>query len=153
MAEANPPGLQTENGLEASFRCSLCGEEAGRVRLYAPGEAIAAGDRPGSKAVAELDRVVRRIRPAGQVSIVVETFYGVESHSVFPDRIESLSKAIRAADAAALYGITYAYAPFHCPDCGADYCGSHWSWERFEDEFHSGVSGQCPRGHFHVLMY
>src|SRR5205814_7180739 len=54
MAEANPPGLQTENGLEASFRCSLCGEEAGRVRLYAPGEAIAAGDRPGSKAVAEL---------------------------------------------------------------------------------------------------
>ncbi len=92
-------------------------------------------------------------RPPDQAKLVVETFYGVESHPVFPERMERLKAAIRASDGRALYGISYAYAPFHCPDCASEYCGSHWTWKRFEDEYHSGVDGHCPRGHFHVMMY
>ena len=139
--------------LEATFRCSICDQEAGRVRFYAAGEPVVASDRPASRAVADLDVILRKIRPAGQASLVVETFYGVESQPVWPERVQALSRAVRSGEASALYGITYAYAPFHCPDCHTEYCGSHWEWKRFEDEFHSGVDAHCPRGHFHVLMY
>ncbi len=76
------------------------------MRLYAPGEPIVASERAASQALSEVDRVAR---PRDQAALVVETFYGVESHPVFPERMERLIEAIRAGDGKALYGITYAY--------------------------------------------
>lgn len=136
--------------MEATFHCLLCQKAAGHVRLYAPGQPMVASERSASTALADVDRVAR---PPDQWALVVETFYGVESQPVSPERTKSVTEAIQAVDAGALYRLSYAYAPFHCPDCGVEYCGDHWIWKHFEDEFHSGVEGTCPRGHFHVLTY
>lgn len=92
-------------------------------------------------------------RPDRQAALVVETFFGVTSLAVSPERIGPVSRAIAGADASALYHLAYSYAPFHCPDCVASYCGAHWNWRTFEDEPYSGVEGDCPSGHFHVLSY
>ncbi len=94
--------------MQATFHCGVCGREAGRVRLSVPGQPLTASERPASQALAEVDRMAR---PPDQAALVVETFYGVESHAVFVERMKRLIKDIRAADAKALYGISYAYAP------------------------------------------
>ncbi|MCV7195204.1 hypothetical protein [Mycobacterium angelicum] len=105
---------------------------------------------PGLAAVAELDGA---IRPDGQAALVVQTFFGVTSRPVPADRVDGVAKALEGVDACALYQIGYSCAPFHCPDCAASYCGEHWSWRTFEDDPYSGVEGDCPLGHFHVLAY
>ena len=123
---------------------------AGRVEFYKAGEPFRGGPRPARQAIADLNRFLRR---QGEPALLVESFYGVESHPVFPEKAKDVQAAIRHRDAAGLYRVTYAYAPFFCPDCAAVYCGDHWDWRRFEDEAHSGVEGPCPKGHFHVMMY
>jgi hypothetical protein len=65
-------------------------------------------------ALAELDAVAR---PQGQATLVVETFYGVSSQPVSPNRVGSVAEAIADNDASALYRLGYSYAPFHCPEC------------------------------------
>jgi hypothetical protein len=106
--------------------------------------------QPDVAALAELDAAVR---PEGQAALVVQTFFGVASQSVSPDRLDSVAEAIADNDAPALYRIGYSYAPFHCPACPASYCGDHWNWRTFEDDPFSGIEGHCPHGHFHVLAY
>ena len=93
------------------------------------------------------------VRPADQAALVVETFFGVTSQPVAAERVDAVAEAVAGTDASALYRVGYCYAPFHCPDCAAAYCGAHWDWRTFEDDPHSGVEGRCPRGHFHVLAY
>ena len=83
----------------------------------------------------------------------METFFGVSTQPVSNERIERVVHAIAEADAAALYRMGYAYAPFHCPDCAASFCGGHWEWREFDDNPFSGIEGNCPRGHFRVLTY
>ena len=135
---------------EARFGCALCGETAGRVRLVRSAESSTGRWRPALEALAELDAVVR---PEGQAALVVETFFGVTSQPVSSDSADPVAEAIAAMDASALCRVAYSYAPFHCPDCAASYCGAHWDWRTFEDDPYSGVEGRCPRGHFHVLAY
>ncbi|WP_139829823.1 hypothetical protein [Mycobacterium gastri] len=106
--------------------------------------------RPALEALAELDALVR---PQEQARVVVQTFFGVASQPVSADRVDVVAQAIADTDASALYRIGYSYAPFHCPDCAASYCGDHWDWREFDDDPFSGIEGDCPRGHFHVLAY
>ncbi|WP_136625853.1 hypothetical protein [Mycobacterium attenuatum] len=135
---------------EACFGCAICGNMAGRVRLGGPAEALGDHSRP---ALAALDQLDALVRPQGQARIVVESFFGVASQPVSADRVDAVAEAISGSDASALYRIGYAYAPFHCPDCAASYCGDHWNWREFDDDPYSGIEGDCPRGHFHVLAY
>ncbi|MGB8502466.1 hypothetical protein [Mycobacterium sp.] len=95
----------------------------------------------------------RGVAPGGPGrALVVDTFYRVESQPVPAQRVHQVTGAVAAADASALYAVAYSYAPFHCPDCPASYCGEHWAWRRFDGDF-SGIEGRCPDGHFHVLCY
>lgn len=135
---------------DASFRCALCGELAGRVLLVKSGERLDVSSSPALHAVTELDGT---IRPDDQVALLVQTFFGVTSRPVALDRFDPVAEAIAGVDASALHRIGYSYAPFHCPDCAASYCGTHWNWRTFEDDPYSGIEGDCPRGHFHVLTY
>lgn len=118
------------------------------MRFVTPADAVCG--EPGLQALTELDVWER---PDDQAALVVQTFFGITSVAVSAERIGPVSQAIGEADAAALYRIAYSYAPFHCPDCGATYCGAHWNWRRFEDDPYCGVEGHCPGGHFHVLAY
>ena len=123
---------------------------AGRVRFVTAADAVAETSASAERALAELDVLVR---PGDQTAVLVETFFGVASRAVSKERIGPVSRAMADTDASALYRIGYSYAPFHCPDCAASYCGVHWNWRGFDDEPFSGVEGDCPRGHFHVLAY
>lgn len=102
------------------------------------------------QALAELDVL---LRPGDQAGLAVQTFFGVSSQPVAPERVEWVGQAIADGDAAALYVMAYSYAPFHCPECVASYCGAHWDWREFDDDPYSGIEGNCPRGHFHILAY
>ncbi|MDP7728030.1 MULTISPECIES: hypothetical protein [Mycobacterium] len=115
-----------------------------------PADAVAETSDPALQALAELDVLER---PADQAAVAVQTFFGTASVPVWPEWIEPVSRAIADADASALYRLGYSYAPFHCPDCTLTYCGAHWNWRTFEDDPYTGIEGDCPRGHFHVLAY
>ena len=135
---------------EASFFCVVCDEPAGRVRLLAGSEPWTDRSRTSLDALSDIDAA---LRPADQAALVVDTFYGVDSQPVPAQRVHQVTGAVAAADASALYAVAYSYAPFHCPDCPASYCGEHWAWRRFDDCDFSGIEGRCPDGHFHVLCY
>ena len=115
-----------------------------------PADAVADTSRPALQALAEFDVLAR---PEQQAALLVETFFGVAAQPVSGERIEWMTYAIADADADALYRMSYAYAPFHCPECAASYCGEHWAWREFDDGPFSGIEGNCPHGHFHVLSY
>ncbi|MDT5222317.1 MAG: hypothetical protein QOF15_4422 [Mycobacterium sp.] len=119
-----------------------------------PADAVAETSRPALQALAEFDVLQR---PEQQAALLVETFFGATSQPVPGERIEWVVHAIADADVAALYRMTYAYAPFHCPDCPACYCGLHWKWREFDDDPFSGpfqgIEAYCPQGHFRVLTY
>lgn len=135
---------------EARFNCAACGGLAGRAKFLTPADAVAQDSAPILRALAELDVMER---PEKQASLLVETFFGVGTHPVSNERTEWIAYAIADGDAAALYRMSYSYAPFHCPECAACYCGDHWDWREFEDDPFSGVEGRCLDGHFHVLSY
>ena len=135
---------------EASFRCAVCGELAGRVRLLTAGERWTDRSTPALEALADIDGVTR---PADQARLVVEWFYGVDALPVSADHLSRLTASIAAVDESALYSLAYRYAPFYCPECPASYCGDHWAWHNFTDGDIEGIEGNCPQGHFHVLQY
>ncbi|MCV7077273.1 hypothetical protein [Mycobacterium szulgai] len=127
--------LQGERGT------GLAGEKSRGARLFA-----IAGARGGGR--------VGRRHPAGRTSRAGSADVLRCHQPARPgDRVEGVAQALAGDDASALYQIGYSFAPFHCPDCAASYCGEHWSWRTFEDELYSGIEGDCPRGHFHVLAY
>lgn len=132
------------------FSCAICGEVAGQVRWVTPADAVDESAPAALRALAELDVLER---PDQQAALAVETFFGVASLAVPAERIGPVSRALAGTDASALYRIGYSYAPFYCPDCAASYCGAHWNWRQFDDDPYSGIEGDCPRGHFHILAY
>jgi hypothetical protein len=118
------------------------------------GDAVDEDSPPALQALAEIDVLGR---PEQQAALLVETFFGVATQPVSDESIEWMTYAIADADAAALYRMGYAYAPFHCPECATAYCGEHWKWREFDGgpfggPF-NGIEGNCPNGHFHVLSY
>src|SRR5262245_1945887 len=113
---------------EAGFACSLCANEAGRVRLF------------GDASAAELRR---------------DSFTSAMSCGVAAAQFERLRAAIASRDARALHALDLEYAPFFCPQCGAVYCGAHWvRWDVFDGDdpsHHDSIRGRCPKGHERML--
>lgn len=113
---------------EAGFACSLCGKEAGRLRLL--------GDASGGE--------LRR-----------ESFTSALTSGVGAAQFEQVRSALAARDARALHAIDLEYTPFFCPRCDAVYCGAHWlKWDVFDDDdpgHHDSVRGRCPNGHERML--
>jgi hypothetical protein len=135
---------------EARFACAVCREPAGRIRLLPAGESLADRSTADLDALSDLDQTMR---PADWAAIVVESFCGADHLPVAPERVIAVSDAVGRSDASALQAIAFSYAPFHCPDCAASYCSDHWSARRFDDGDITGIEGNCPQGHFHVLRY
>lgn len=96
---------------EARFYCAVCGELAGRVALLGGGEPWTDRSRPDLEALGEIDRL---LRPNDGAALVVDTAFGLDSQPVLPDHVNGVAAAVAAADASALYAISFRYAPFHC---------------------------------------
>jgi hypothetical protein len=148
-----PPEAASGSNMQVAFSCDSCGQTAGRVQLLLPGEFATDRSRPALELLADLDPILRA-RAGNPATLVVETFFGVQSQPVAPGLLHSVAQAISEQDASALYQLAYSYTPFHCPQCKLSYCGEHWKWNSFEDDYDiHGIEGTCPRGHFHVLTY
>src|SRR5437764_12949858 len=114
---------------EHRFNCSVCGREAGVVRLF------------GSTSDAEIIRL----------SFTSELTYRIEA-----DEFELIHAAIEAGDVRAIYDFNLEIASFFCPACSACYCDEHWvHWDVFDDEdgffWHDSIRGRCPHGHERML--
>lgn len=135
------------------FPCHRCGGEAGKVRLFAPGEAVP--DRGDS----DVERLVSRSdnEPADRARLTVVSGIGDISFFVFD--LNGVVRALGAADvgdarvARALYAIDAEFVPFWCPRCPASYCSKHWeTWDLFDDGFFDEKRGRCPKGHERRLI-
>lgn len=131
-----------------AFVCDRCGAEAGRVMIWAPGEAI-----PGRGGVDEVERVMSQFdnSAAGRARLTVVSGVGDVSFAEFD--LEASLAALGAGDARALHAIDVELVPFWCPRCRASYCGRHWeTWELYDDGFFDEKRGRCPRGHERKLI-
>lgn len=136
-----------------TFTCHQCGAEAGRVGVYAPGEAVPGrGDKEGELLMGRFDN-----EPADRARLTVVS--GVGDISFFVFDLNGVLRVLGAADvgdarvARALYAIDSEYVPFWCPRCPASYCGRHWeTWDLFDDGFFDEKRGRCPKGHERKLI-
>lgn len=109
----------------ARFRCETCSEVAGTVLLPNPD------------------------------GITITGFIGECHLTIDPASASAIKEALEQRDAAALYSMSYEWAPFYCPDCEAIYCVQHWITEiRFDEDdpgWYDATYGTCPNGHRHLL--
>ena len=136
-----------------TFTCDLCGAEAGRVGVHAPGEAVT--DRDGD----EIEPLMSRfdIDRADRARLMVTSGVGDVSFAEFD--VKGVLRALGAADvgnsrvARALYAIDSELVPFWCPRCPGSYCSRHWeTWDLFDDGFFDEKRGRCPKGHERKLI-
>ena len=129
------------------FICHRCRTEAGRLTVYARGEAVPArgGDEVG-QLVAQFDKdAAVRARLSMISGLGDVTFAGFD--------LDAALAAIATGDAKALYVIDPEYVPFWCPRCDHSYCARHWvTWDLFDDGFFDEMRGRCPKGHERKLL-
>jgi len=129
------------------FTCHQCGDEAGRLTVYAPGEAVPGrgGDEVG-QLMTQFDNDL-----AGQARLSMLSGLGDVTFAEFD--LDAALVAITAGDAKALYAIDVEFVPFWCPRCAGSYCARHWeTWDLFDDGFFDENWGQCPKGHERRLL-
>jgi hypothetical protein len=111
----------------ATFVCSLCGKEAGLIR----------------------------VQEEGRTELRRESWPGVLILPVRGALLESLKLALEAGDVPGLYALEPELTPFWCPSCERSYCSDHWDWWDVWDDEWSGwrdsVRGRCPEGHERML--
>ena len=129
------------------FPCHRCGAEAGRLIVYAPGEAVPSrSDDQVGQLMTQFDN-----DSAGQALLSMVSGLGDVSFAEFD--LDATLVAIAAGDAKALYAMDLEFVPFWCPRCRASYCGQHWEkWDLFDDGFFDEKRGRCPKGHERKLM-
>lgn len=129
------------------FSCDRCGAEAGRVTVYAPGEAV-----PG-RGGNEISRLMNQFDNDSAERSRLTVISGVGDVSFAGFDLNATLRAIGAANAMALYAIDLEIVPFWCPRCHASYCGRHWeTWDLFDDGFFDEKRGRCPKGHERKLL-
>lgn len=129
------------------FTCHQCGDEAGRLIVCAPGEAVPGrgGDEVG-QLMSQLDN-----DPAGRARLAMVSGLGDVTFSEFD--LHATLAALAAGDAKALYAIDLEFVPFWCPLCHRSYCAQHWvTWDLFDDGFFDEKRGRCPKGHERKLI-
>lgn len=130
-----------------TFTCDRCGAEAGRVVVYAPGEAV-----PG-RGGDDVERLMSQFDndPAGRARLTVVSGVGNISFAEF--NLDAALAAIGAGDARALHAIDVEFVPFWCPRCHTSYCRKHWeTWDLVDDGFFDHKRGRCPKGHERKLI-
>ncbi len=128
---------QSDGHSAATFRCAACGEVAAVVKAVTAGTVTDAGD-------------------PRQDRIVVHGFSGPDAWVDASAGQYAAAQAIltsAAPDPAELRRILYwEAAPFHCPDCGLNYCHAHWrGFPRFDEGSYDCTIGICPAGHEHMI--
>ncbi|MEK7215072.1 MAG: hypothetical protein AAB289_05720 [Chloroflexota bacterium] len=119
-----------------TFLCAACGDQAVVVSFAAAGEPLR---HPGGILDQTLSRIQISDGPIPMTKAPVSQEAGVIA-------------ALQLGDAAALYAIDPAYAPFWCPTCHRSYCSRHWKTEtRFDEGFFDDVIGWCPEDHRRLL--
>ena len=112
----------------ASFRCVLCGREAGSIELF------------GSPGEAEIRRV---------------SFTSVLTRRITPDVYREVRAALRTGLPGPVFEVDPEFVPCFCPMCDASYCADHWTrWDVFDEDmpaWHDSIRGRCPRGHERML--
>lgn len=132
-------GDRVPNRAAASFRCGVCGEIAGVVRV-ARGVG-AGGDEP----------------PSGRDWLVLEYFLGTVWHADTRDVVDAVAALIEQGnlDPVVIREVSWALwdiTPFYCPECGLNYCSLDWDMRLAVNEgCHDCIIGTCPDGHRHLL--
>lgn len=120
--------------VSATFTCSECGKKATTVTLVPLGV-----HHPDLKA-----------RDPSTAFVMLDGPHCIRQSAVPDDLVEALVQGLRGNDAAAIAGLPsrFGWAPFYCPECDACYCIEHTDVRHFFDQgFHDGAQGICPRGH------
>lgn len=125
----------------ASFRCAQCGEMAGVVKVARAGSVVDMGPPLGGQTY---DRD----------AVIVDYFLGTASKFADAGTLGAVEDALSASapDPVVLREIDWEFAPFHCPDCGLNYCSADWHTSVLLDEgFYDCTMGRCPRQHSHMV--
>jgi hypothetical protein len=128
--------------IEHVFACRECHEEAGRLILYAPAEAIPGvqGDALYSLSVEFANRQIESPR------LTMSSPWFGTSYSKF--NLSQVMNAVSSGDARTLHSIDEEMVPFWCPTCSASYCAKHWkTWVVFDEVFFDEMRGTCLKGH------
>lgn len=129
------------------FRCDRCRAEAGRVTLYARGEAIPGRTRD------EVDTAMSGVDNTDAEQPRLQVLSQVGDVTFFEFDVAAALAALGAGDARALHALDLEFVPFWCPRCDTAYCGQHWiTWDLFDDGFFDEKRGRCPAGHVRKLL-
>ena len=134
-------GARTAQGTAVSFRCAACGELAGVVKVARAGTLVAMGAPLADET-------------CGRDGLVVDYFLGTAWHGVSPAVLEEVQALIDAGpvEPASLREVSWELAPFHCPDCGLNYCAADWDTRvLFDEGCYDRTMGTCPNGHEHMV--
>jgi len=108
------------------FSCSVCSEIVGTVVLYLVDNGL------------QLKRS----------SFTGDMFIGVPA-----DMTSRVNAFVVTGEVRSLFCFDLEVCPFFCPECDANYCGTHWDrWDVFDDDgWHDCIRGRCPNGHERML--
>ena len=145
----NTPGItrfgdRVVQGPAASFRCALCGEVAGVVRVARAGTTVNMGPPLGTET-------------PDRDGLVLDYFLGTAWHAVATDIVDAVQALFDEGnvDPVAIRQVNWALwevTPFYCPDCQLNYCSTDWDTSvLFDEEFYDCTIGICPNGHRHTL--
>jgi len=130
------------SGARAQFFCGACGKRAAMVVLLQagpPDPRLALEPKGAPPGVSRLGMESARLSIEGGPASCTMMVTGAQAKSV--------SEALLAGSASALYAINYEFAPFWCPSCQCSYCHEHYvSFPTFDDGFYDATYGTCPHG-------
>jgi hypothetical protein len=89
-----PPEAASEADMQVAFSCAGCGQTAGRVQLLLPGELATGPSRPAPELLRDLEPILSPWA-GNPTTLVVTTFFGVQSQPVPGQRIDCVAQAIR----------------------------------------------------------
>jgi hypothetical protein len=116
--------------IRATFRCSVCGQDAETVRFLPKG-----------------------VESNYTSSDAVLYNFASETLALSREDAAKVREAVVASDAAALFAAHPRFAVTYCPECRACFCRSHWVIEKEPDpdsdwySMHYDTYATCPSGH------
>jgi hypothetical protein len=125
----------------ASFRCAVCGEMAGVVKVARAGTSVDMGPPLGRETY-------------DHDAVIIDYFLGTASKFADTATLGAVQEIVStdAPNPVALRQIDWELAPFYCPDCDLNYCKADWQTYVLVDEgFYDCTMGTCPRDHRHTV--
>jgi hypothetical protein len=132
-SDAEPDRAVRDDDGATAFLCAICGEVAGRLRVFGGGETVNAGPVVGP---------MRFKAPAANLSGFIGVITVVISRSTYAQlrRILSQERPLTLD----VVRLARDLVPFFCRQCLRTYCRSHWDlWEIST----STIIGYCPHRH------